>query len=156
MEEILLKTCFIAATALTGLLCGASLDQSIKQLPARRSIGVKAFSEYAKAADLKNGVLWYAILGIGAALSSLATVILAWHYNIQNSYSLPLYLGGIFAVCHTLCTALAAPTYHSQKKIQDEAQLKKLFNKFERIQTFRSIFIALNFICYIWVIIIIF
>lgn len=32
------------ATAVDGLLAGASLDQSIKQLPARQRIGVLAFS----------------------------------------------------------------------------------------------------------------
>ncbi len=150
MQDILFKIALITATSLTGLLCGASLDQSIKQLPARHSIGVKAFSEYAKAADLKNGVLWYAILGVGAALSSIITAILAWHFNV-NGYSLPIYLGAVFAICHSVCTSLAAPTYHSQKKTQDEEALRKMFNKFERIQTFRSAFIALNFACYIWV-----
>ena len=155
MNGILLKTCFVIPSSLTGLLCGASLDQSIKQLPARRIIGVKAFSEYAKAADLKNGVLWYALLGVGAALFSIITAVLAWQHGSQEDYSLPLHLGGVFAICHTICTALAAPTYHTQKKIQDEEKLEKLFNKFERIQTFRSAFIALNFICYIWVFILI-
>ena len=155
MDGIFFKTCFIIAASLTSLLCGASLDQSIKQLPARHTMGVKAFSEYAKAADLKNGVLWYAVLGIGAALFSIATAILAWYHN-TGGYSLPLYLGGVFAICQIICTSRAAPTYHSQKKIQGEGELKKLFNKFERIQTLRSIFITLNFICYLWVIIIIF
>ncbi|HXB13491.1 MAG TPA: hypothetical protein VNZ45_16000 [Bacteroidia bacterium] len=154
MEGILFKTCFLAATALTGLLCGASLDQSIKQLPARRVIGAKAFSEYAKAADLKNGVLWYALLGLGAALFSITTAILVLLNYPQSTYSLPLYFAGLFAVCHTFCTTQAAPTYHSQKKIQDESALEKLLNKFERIQTFRSIFIVLNFMCFIWALII--
>ena len=153
MDGILFKTCFITAASLTGLLCGASLDQSIKQLPARRIIGVKAFSDYAKAADLKNGVLWYALLGIGAALTSIITAILAWKYLSHENYPLPLYLGGFFALCHTICTSQAAPTYHSQKKITDEKSLEKLFNKFEFIQTFRSVFIALNFISYIWALI---
>ena len=139
------------AVTLTGLLCGASLDQSIKQLPARHIIGISSFSAYAKAADLKNGVLWYAILGIGAALASIVTSILVWKYHSNESYVLPFYLGGIFAICHTICTALAAPLYHSQKKIEKEEELKKLFNKFERIQTVRSIFIILNFLSYIWV-----
>jgi hypothetical protein len=151
MDGILFKTCFVSTVSLTGLLCGASLDQSIKQLPARRVIGVKAFSDYAKAADLKNGVLWYALLGIGAALTSIITAILAWKYHSQEGYALPLYLGGFFAICHTICTSQAAPTYHSQKKITDEKSLEKLFDKFELIQTFRSIFIVLNFICYLWV-----
>jgi len=150
MDNTALKISLIAATALTGLLCGASLDQSIKQLPARRVIGVLAFSEYAKAADLKNGVIWYALLGIGAALASIVTAVLAWNTHISEGYVLPLYLGAAFAVCHSICTSQAAPTYHSQKKINDEEELKKLFNKFEMIQTFRSAFIVLNFLCYLW------
>jgi hypothetical protein len=35
------------ATAFDGLLAGASLDQSIKQLPARHRIGVRAFANAA-------------------------------------------------------------------------------------------------------------
>jgi hypothetical protein len=112
-------------------------------------MGVKAFSGYAKAADLKNGVLWYAILGVGAALASIFAAILAWKYHIPERYALPLYLGGVFAISHSICTMLAAPIYHKQKTTNDEDALKKLFNKFERIQTLRSIFIILNFLAYI-------
>jgi hypothetical protein len=36
----------VAATIATGLLAGASLDQSIKKLPAREKIGVAAYSQY--------------------------------------------------------------------------------------------------------------
>jgi hypothetical protein len=66
----------IAATALDGLLAGASLDQSIKQLPARRRIGVIAYSAYSRAADMGTGILWYAILGVGAALLTIVAAIL--------------------------------------------------------------------------------
>jgi hypothetical protein len=147
-----IKEVLIVATTLTGLLCGASLDQSIKQLPARHVIGVKAFSAYAKAADLKNGVIWYAVLGIGAALASIITAVLVFGHHVEQSYALPVYLAAAFAVCHTICTTQAAPTYHSQKKVSDEVELTKLFNKFEKIQTFRSAFIVLNLLCYVWVI----
>ena len=41
MEDSLLKAALLTATGLTGLLCGAALDQSIKQLPARHIIGVR-------------------------------------------------------------------------------------------------------------------
>ncbi|HZY57293.1 MAG TPA: hypothetical protein VFE09_05780 [Rubrobacteraceae bacterium] len=66
----------LAATAADGLLAGASLDQSIKQLPARHRIGV-ASSEYSRASDLGPGVLWYGILGVGAAVLTIAAAILA-------------------------------------------------------------------------------
>ncbi len=62
----------LAATAADGLLAGASLDQSIKQLPARHKIGLVAYSEYSRASDLGPGILWYAILGVGAALLTIA------------------------------------------------------------------------------------
>jgi hypothetical protein len=150
MQDTIFKTCFIAATTLTGILCGTSLDQSIKQLPARRTIGMKAFSNYAKAADLKNGVIWYAVTGIGAAAASIITAIIVWKNHSAESYSIPIYLGGVFAICHTICTTQAAPLYFSQKKITDEGELKKLFDKFERIQTIRSAFILLNLLAFVY------
>ncbi|MCW3127522.1 MAG: hypothetical protein JWO03_3180 [Bacteroidetes bacterium] len=156
MEDVLFKTCFITATALTGMLCGASLDQSVKQLPARRVIGVKAFSAYARAADLKNGIPFYAILGVGAALTAILAAILAWIYHKDSAIALPVWLAGILAICHTFCTTQAAPTYFKLKKTDNEEALKKLLDKFERIQTIRSAFILLNFLCYIWAVWILF
>jgi hypothetical protein len=154
LEDTLLKICFITATAFTSLLCGASLDQSIKQLPSRHIIGMKAFSLYAKAADLKNGVIWYALLGSGAALASILTAILSWKHFGSEKYVTPLLCAGVFAICHSICTSIAAPTYHRQKKIEAEEELRKLFNKFEKIQTVRSVFIVLNLIAFFWVLII--
>jgi len=54
----------LAAVVANGLLVGASLDQSIKQLPARHRIGPVAFAAYSQAADLRNGIPWYATLGL--------------------------------------------------------------------------------------------
>lgn len=153
MDFILLKAFFLIALSFTGFLCGASLDQSIKQLPARQRIGIKAFSEYAKAADLKNGVIWYGIIGVGAAITSIVTALLTYLHHTKEPYNLPLYLGGICAICHSVCTAIAAPTYHQQKKIEDEGSLKNLFDKFEFIQTVRSTFIVLNHFAFIWALI---
>jgi hypothetical protein len=145
--ESSVKLLFISAIVLTGLLCGASLDQSIKQLPSRHRIGVTAFSSYAKAADLKNGVPWYSILGIGSALTSIA-VALVWKKEL--GITIPIYLAALFAICHSVCTMLAAPIYFKQKNIHDEKSLQALFNKFELISAIRSAFVALNFLCFIW------
>ena len=65
----------VAAVLVNGLLVGASLDQTIKQLPARRRIGPVAFSEYSKAGDLSNGVAWYATLGVGAAVLTVIAAL---------------------------------------------------------------------------------
>jgi hypothetical protein len=152
MEDSVLKFFLLAATALTGILCGASLDQSIKQLPARRRIGAIAFSTYAKAADLKNGVPWYAVLGLSAAITSIITAILVLKNHSAENYALSLYCAGVLAICHSTCTAFAAPAYHKQKNSTNENELEKLFSKFEKIQTLRSVFVTLNFISLLWAI----
>jgi hypothetical protein len=148
--DTVLKISFLTATALTGILCGASLDQSFKQLPARHKIGVINYSAYAKAADLKNGVVWYAIIGIGAALTTITTAILVLESNQAQNFSHLVYLSAFMAVSHSICTTQAAPTLFKTKAVSDEKLLRSLLNKFERIQTIRSIFIALNFISLLW------
>jgi hypothetical protein len=144
--DIFVKISFLAATCFTGLLCGASLDQSFKQLPSRHRIGMIAFSIYARAADLKNGVLWYGIIGVGAALSTIMTAIMIWQNSVTRDFDFLIYAAGIFSICHSICTSRAAPVYFKQKAISDEESLAKIFKKFEIIQTIRSVFIALSFI----------
>jgi hypothetical protein len=151
MKNDLPEVWFLISTVLTGLLCGASLDQSLKQLPARHSIGMKAFSSYAKAADLKNGVIWYGILGVGAAVTTLISAIICWQSNTDPVIANAFYLAAAFALCHSACTTQAAPTYFRQKTISDEETLAKLFKRFERIQFIRSLFIVANFGCFIWI-----
>ena len=65
----------VAAAAVNGILAGASLDQSIKQLPARHRMGVVAYSVYSRASDLGNGIAWYAFLGIGGALLAIVAAV---------------------------------------------------------------------------------
>ena len=49
----------VTATAADGQPVGASLDQSIKQLPTRHKIGLVAHSEYSRASNLGPGILSY-------------------------------------------------------------------------------------------------
>jgi len=57
----------MAALAADGILAGLSLDKVIVQLPARRRIGITAYAAYARAADLGNGIAFYAAAGVGGA-----------------------------------------------------------------------------------------
>ena len=142
---------FIAAS-LNGLLAGASLDQSIKQLPARHRMGVIAFSAYSRAADLtSNGIAWYAFIGIGSALLTIAAAIAT--FVVGNAQTLPILLATILSVLHSITTTQAAPTNFSQRKVaNDEAALTAVFNKFERWQTARAILQVLTFIATLWAI----
>ena len=59
----------LAAVAFNGLLTGSSLDQSIKDLPARHALGAVAYSAFSRNADLRRsgGLALYAITGVGGA-----------------------------------------------------------------------------------------
>jgi hypothetical protein len=58
----------VAALLVSGVLAGLSLDKVIVQLPARHRMGAVAYAGYARAADLGNGVVFYALVGIAAAV----------------------------------------------------------------------------------------
>jgi len=61
----------LAAAVANGLLAGASLDQSIEQLPARHQIGPRAYSVYSRASHRANGRFWLVLLGIGGPLLTI-------------------------------------------------------------------------------------
>jgi hypothetical protein len=141
----------IVATALDGLLAGASLDQSIKQLPARRRIGVIAYSAYARAADLGTGILWYAVLGVGGALLTIVAAIVALIQAAPSNVALLLYLAAAASLAHSFTTSRAAPTMLSQRRVSNsEPELTAIFARFERWQTARAILQVVTFGLMLW------
>jgi hypothetical protein len=140
MKTLSTSALMLAATAANGLLAGASLDQSIKQLPARHKIGLSNYFRYMRASDLGNGVPGYATLGIGAAAITIATVISALRYERRSHRARPLYLAAVLSVLHSFATSQAGPTAFSQREIDlsDEASLAPVFDRFERWQTIRA------------------
>jgi hypothetical protein len=141
----------LTATALDGLLAGASLDQSIKQLPARHRMGAIAFSAYSRAADLGNGILWYSILGVGAALVTIAAAVTILVAGSPFMQALPFLIAAFLSVLHSLVTLQAAPTNFSQRKVvNDEAALSAVFDRFERWQTLRATLQVLTLVAMLW------
>jgi len=134
------------ATAINGILTGASLDQSIKQLPARRKIGIIAFSVYSQAADLGPGVVWYATIGVGAALLTILAAVVVFVQRAPVAQAWPLYVAAGLSVVHSFATARAAPTNFSQRRVAGDAErLARVFDTFERWQTIRVVVQALTF-----------
>jgi hypothetical protein len=139
------------ATAVDGLLAGASLGQSIKQLPARHRIGVVAFSAYSQAADLGNGVVWYATLGIGGALLTLASATFALVLNAPQQPRRLLLIASVLAIAHSITRARAAPLNFSQRAAQGKADaLREIFARFERLQMLRSVLQLATFALVVW------
>jgi hypothetical protein len=142
----------VAATVFIGLLAGASLDQSVKQLPARHKIGLVAYSQYSRASDLGNGILFYSILGIGAAGLNIAAAIAAYLQDVTPDQRTLIYVGALFALLHSLATTQAAPTLFRQRKVRkdDEPSLASIFNKFTQWQNIRCVLQLLNFAVNLW------
>jgi hypothetical protein len=131
------------------VLVGASLDQSIKQLPARKRMGSIAFSLYSRSADLGNGIVWYATLGIGAALMTIAAAVAT--FVAGTSYPVPIFLASILSVLHSLVTTQAAPTLFKQLKVpSDEATLTALFATFARWQSVPVVLQVLTLLAVLW------
>jgi hypothetical protein len=141
------------AAAVDGVLAGASLDQVLKQLPARHRLGVRAFSAYSRAADLANGVVWYAALGIGGAVLTLVAAGWALALALPPGQSLPVLLAGGLAIAHSLTTARAAPINWSQRAaaaMDDEVALAAIFRRFARWSAVRASLQLATFLVMVW------
>lgn len=136
----------VCAVALNGILVGASLDQSIKQLPARRQTSAVIYSAYSRASDLGNGIAWYVIIGIGSLLITIVTAIVAGSPENSPPYVTLIDVAVLLSILHTLSTTQAAPLMFSQRRYEnDEGKLAQVFNRFERWQTLRAVLQVLTF-----------
>src|SRR5258706_2489783 len=100
----------VAATVSSALACGATLDQAFKQLPARHQIGATAYAAYVRAADLRNGLIWYPIISIGTTLLCLAAVVTGLLDHPSASHTAALVTLALGTIVFTAATARAAPT----------------------------------------------
>jgi hypothetical protein len=142
----------VAAVVANGLLMGAALDQSVKQLPTRHRIGVTAYSAYSQAADLRNGVAFYATLGLGAAALTLTAALLARSDQTQPAgQRLGLQVAAGLTVGQLLVTAVAAPVNFSQRtRSGDPARLAEVFDLFERLTAVRTAVQAATLAALVW------
>lgn len=127
----------VVSVVVNAMLAGASLDQAVKQLPARHRMGVQAFAEYSAAADLGNGVAWYAGLGLTAAALALAAVVAAWGTGSRGRV-LSVAVGAA-TLGWLVVTAFAAPLAFSQLDAAgDPATLARIFDRFEALNLLRA------------------
>src|SRR5262245_30495498 len=93
-----MRTLLATATIIDGLLAGASVDQSIEQLPARHRIGIRAYQRYSQASHMANGRFWLIPLGIGGPVLRIAAAILA--RGLPSRRAVPVYVAGALGVAH--------------------------------------------------------
>ena len=136
----------VAAVVVSAMAASASLDQSIKQLPTRRHIGVVAYSAYSQVADGRNGMVWYVPLAVAWVVANVAAAVLNW----GKTPALVVVLSGL--VSHAVVTGLfAAPTLLSQRHAaRDEKALRGIFDRFARWQALRAAIDVMTLCASVW------
>lgn len=131
----------IAATVTNAAGVGATLDQAIKQVPARHRIGVLTYSRYSSVADLRNGLFWYVPLAVVWMVCATAAVIAGFANDPPAELAAALTVMAAGLVGHTLITGLiAVPTLRAQTSVaDDEEALARLFDRFARWNTIRAV-----------------
>jgi len=144
----------LGATVLDGLLAGGNVDRIIVQMPAWRRVGVRAWAEYSRNADLGNGLFLYPFEAIGGAiLTSAAAIAFFLDPTAARMAALPVSLAVVFVVGGLLATIGAAPKMLSLRQVDDEAGLQAAFRGFDRWGFLRGILQVLAFWANLWVIV---
>lgn len=127
--------------AANGLLAGASLDQSVKQLPARHAIGARSYADYARSADGSGrGIAWYASLGVGTATATVAMAVTAVMTGQPRRVKAAAVAAGALSLVHSFITSRAAPTMLSLRDAGEDALATGgLLDRFARWQTARVV-----------------
>ncbi len=129
----------VAALAADGILAGVSLDKVIVQLPARRRIGVTAYAAYARAADLGNGIAFYAAMGVGAAALTVAAFAVAAALGAPGGVAGLLAAAAALSLGHSAMTGRAAPAMFKIGRAGDDpADLAPLLARFARWSAARA------------------
>jgi hypothetical protein len=137
---------------LDGLLAGSTVDRFVAGWPAWRHVGVVAWAEYSRHADLGYGLILYPVLAIGGCLLALAAVVAFWRdRNAQRAAALPLYVGAALSIAGLLTTVGAAPNMLSLRNIGDDVSgLTAAFDAFYRWSALRAVFQVLLFPVELW------
>ncbi len=141
----------LAATLVTGLLAGVSLDKAVVQLPARHRIGIIGFAGFSRANDLGNGLFMYPAMGIMAAALTIIAAISVFLRATPLTHAWPLYVAALFAVLHSVTTSRAAPYMLSLRQATDnEAVLTETLNRFAAWHNVRAVLQVINFAVLVW------
>lgn len=140
-----LQFLLVTATIVDGLLAGASIDQSVEQLPARHRIGVRAYHAYTQASHMANGRFWLIPLGILGPMLRVAAGFWVYRLGYYGSAAVWVDVAAVLAVGHLLLTLRAGsinwaltPWQPSERQIKDESELSTIFQRFERWQAARA------------------
>lgn len=113
----------LLATFLSAILAGITVDRYFIQRPAFEHIGMIAWGEYSRHADLsRGGLVLYPSLAIGNAVFAIASAILLRSAQVlRGSVPILLHAGVAFALLGLLFTTQAAPVMLHVAALGDDA-----------------------------------
>ena len=122
-------------------------DRLLIQLPAFRRVGLRAWADFSRQADLRTGAFWYPPLAIGGTALSIAAAM----KNRGQAARLPLLATAGFAAAGLLVTVKAAPNMLRLKDGDNNPErLRGSFDGFRNWSGLREAFQALAFGASLW------
>ncbi len=144
----------LCSTFTGGLLAGMALDKSLVQLTSRSRIGIPAYVEYSKAADLGAGLLWYPLIGVGAPLFAIAGAIVVGVQHPPAGKWVSASVAAVFAALHLFTTSRAAPQMLSLRSPAFKSEAAELtLRKFASWHALRFGFQTATFVSSLWAIV---
>ena len=141
----------LAIATVLRLLGGISLDKWVVQLPARHQIGIRPFAAFCRANDLGNGLVLYPVLGVGAAMVTIAAAVIANSPRLTGTPAWSVDSSAVLAVLHSLVTTRAAPQIlRLRDPGTDQAAMAAALDRFAAWHTARAIVQLLNFLTLLW------
>jgi hypothetical protein len=142
----------VAATVVGGMF-SSLLDRALVATPAWRHLGVQAWADYSRHADLGGGKLVYPIGGILLwALIFAAAVSHRFDRGAPRATGVPIYLAALLSVGAIIATIIEAPIMLSVGSLGDHpGALQSAFDRFTLWGVYiRGGFFALSFLCTVW------
>jgi len=131
-----------------GVRAGAGTFRLLLDLPARFQIGPVAFADFSRATDLSTrGIIFYSLYGLGGALLTAATWVVASRARAPRSVRLLVGFASACSVTVLLLTTQAAPLmWRVGSAANDPAALADLLQRFTFWTTLRVGCVDLSFL----------
>ena len=118
-----------AATAVSGVVAGTSIDTAIVKLPTWRRLGPEPWADYTRR-ELSTSLVWYPVLGIGGVALNLWAAVAVQRDTDAGRAVLPSRAVAVLALGHLLTTAKAAPRMVQVKDTDDPDALQRALDSF--------------------------
>ncbi|MFE3281051.1 hypothetical protein [Nocardia sp. NPDC059239] len=148
----------VVAIVVVGGLFGSLLDRALVATPAWRDLGVVAWADYSRHADLGPGDVVYPVGGIlWWGLVFAAVIACRRDRSVSRAVRVPLYLTVVAVLGAIISTVIAAPTMQHVGTVADTdtAALQRAFDTFTVWGVYvRGICFAAGFLCSVWALVV--